>query len=43
MDKDKEKSRTDLIIHEIKCGGFADSELEEIIDVCTDILNGDED
>ncbi len=35
-----EGSRTELIIHEISCGGFADDELNEIIEACEKELEG---
>jgi len=35
---DNEKSRADIIIFEIECGGFAQDELESIIDACEDAI-----
>ena len=35
----KEKSRAEIIIHELKCGGFADCELNEIIKACEEVRN----
>ena len=32
------RSRTEIIIDEIKCGGFAEIELEDIINVCREEL-----
>ena len=32
MDNNDEKSRVDIITHEIECGGFTINELDEILD-----------
>lgn len=37
--KSNEKSRTEIIIDEILCGGFTEDELQEIIDTCNDEID----
>lgn len=37
--KQKEKSRVEIIIDEIKSGGFVESELDEIMDACEEALH----
>ena len=39
MKKNKEKSRTEMVIDSILAGGYAEDELEEIISVCESELS----